>query len=46
MPAAPDMMFASRVEGHPAEAALPAAGFGATPTQGGMPPAMPQPKEA
>jgi len=44
MPAAPDMMFASRIEGHPAEAALPAAGMGATPTAGGMPAAMPQPK--
>lgn len=42
MPAAPDMMFASRVEGHPAEAALPAAG--GTPTAGGMPATMPAPK--
>ena len=45
MPAAPDMMFASRVDGHPAEAALPQAGAGATPTAGGMPAAMPQPKQ-
>ena len=44
MPAAPDMMFASRVEGHPAEAALPSAGMGATPSGGGRPAAMPQPK--
>ena len=44
MPAAPDMMFASRVEGHPAEAALPSAGMGATPSGGGLPAAMPQPK--
>ena len=46
MPAAPDMLFASRVEGHPAEAALPSAGAGAAPNLGGMPPVMPQPKEA
>lgn len=44
MPAAPDMMFASRVEGHPTEAALPSAGMGATPSGGGLPAAMPQPK--
>jgi len=44
MPAAPDMMFASKVEGHPAEAALPTAGMGSGPTTGGMPAVMPQPK--
>jgi hypothetical protein len=43
MPAAPDMMFASKVEGHPAEAALPSAGQGASPGAGGMPAVMPQP---
>lgn len=44
MPAAPDLGFASRVEGHPAEAALPAAGRGASPGPGGMPMMMPEPK--
>lgn len=43
MPAAPDMMFASKVEGHPAEAALPSAGRGASPEAGGMPATMPRP---
>jgi len=43
MPPAPDMAFASRVEGHPAEAALPAAGRGSSPTAGGMPSTMPTP---
>jgi hypothetical protein len=43
MPPAPDMMFASRVEGHPAEAALPSAGQGASPGAGGMPAVMPKP---
>lgn len=46
MPAAPDLMFASRVDGHPAMAALPQAGAGAAPDAGGMPSLMPQPKEA
>lgn len=45
MPAAPDLMFASRVDGHPAMAALPQAGAGATPDAGGMPALMPQAKE-
>jgi hypothetical protein len=44
MPAAPDMGFASRVDGHPAEAALPSAGAGAAPTAGGMPSTMPKPR--
>lgn len=44
MPAAPDMAFASRVDGHPAEAALPGAGMGSAPTAGGMPATMPKPK--
>jgi hypothetical protein len=43
MPAAPDMMFASRVEGHPAQAALPSAGRGASPSTGGLPSVMPNP---
>jgi hypothetical protein len=43
MPAAPDMMFASRVEGHPAQAALPSAGQGASPSTGGLPSVMPNP---
>lgn len=41
MPAAPDMLFASRVDGHPAMAALPQAGHGASPDTGGMPSLMP-----
>ena len=45
MPAGQELMFASRVEGHPAMAALPQAGAGATPNAGGMPALMPQPKE-
>lgn len=44
MPAAPDLAFASRVDGHPAEAALPSAGHGASPGRGGMPMSMPQPR--
>lgn len=44
MPAAPDLGFASRVEGHPAEATLPAAGRGASPGPGGMPMTMPEPR--
>ena len=46
MPAGQELMFASKLEGHPAEAALPSAGAGATPTTGGMPSVMPQPKGA
>jgi hypothetical protein len=46
MPAGQELMFASRVEGHPAEAALPAAGAGSAPTLGGVPSTMPQPKGA
>jgi len=46
MPADLDLMFASRLEGHPAEAALPAAGAGSAPTLGGVPSTMPQPKGA
>lgn len=45
LPAAADLMFASRVEGHPAMAVLPQAGTGAAPTAGGMPALMPQAKE-
>jgi hypothetical protein len=46
MPATPDLMFSSRVDGHPAEAALPSAGQGSAPTAGGTPGLMPQPKGA
>lgn len=45
MPAAPDILFASRVDGHPAMAALPQAGHGASPDTGGMPSLMPAPKK-
>lgn len=45
MPAGQELMYASRVEGHPAMAALPQAGNGASPNAGGMPALMPQTKE-
>lgn len=47
MPPGPDMgLFASRVEGRPSDARMPAAGRGASPTAGGRPAVMPQPQRA
>ena len=45
-PAAPDLMFASRTEGSPADAMLPRPGRGASPSAKGGPSVMPNPKGA